>query len=57
MLNTTNTEFSFAEVWFTNQNSKQIEIEANVNVTLIIGYIVQKWDIQLNQNIGNMLRL
>ena len=26
MLNTTNTEFSFIEVWFTDQNSKKLEI-------------------------------
>ena len=37
MLNTTNTEFSSIEVWFTDQNSKQLEIEDNVNMTLIIG--------------------
>ena len=36
MLNKTNAEFSFAEVWFTDQNSKQLEIEHNVNMTLII---------------------
>ena len=37
MMNTVNTEFSFIEVWFTNQASKAIEIEDNVNLTLIIG--------------------
>ena len=37
MLNTTNTELSFIEVWFTDQNSKQLEIEDNVSITLIIG--------------------
>ena len=37
MLNTTNTEFSFVKVWFTDQNSKQLEIEDNVNMKLIIG--------------------
>ena len=37
MLNTTNTEFSSIEVCFTNQNSNQLEIEDNVDVTLIIG--------------------
>ena len=37
MLNKTNTEFLFIEVWFTDQNSKQLEIEDNVNMTLIIG--------------------
>ena len=36
MLNT-NTEFSFIEVWFTDQNSKQLEIEDNGSITLIIG--------------------
>ena len=37
MMNTVNTEFSFVEVWFTNQASKALEIENNVNLTLIIG--------------------
>ena len=37
MLNTTNTEFSSIEVWFTDQNRKQLEIEDNFNMTLIIG--------------------
>ena len=40
MLNTTNTEFLFVEVWFTDQNSKQLGIEYNVNMTLIIGYLL-----------------
>ena len=31
MLNRTNTEFSFIEVWFTDQNSKKLELEDNVN--------------------------
>ena len=37
MLGTTNTEFSFTEVWFTDQNSEPLEIEDNANLTLIIG--------------------
>ena len=37
MLNTTNIEFSSIEVWFTNQNSNQLKIEDNVNISLIIG--------------------
>ena len=37
MMNTVNTEFSSVEVWFTNQLSKALEIEDNVNLTLIIG--------------------
>ena len=37
MLNTFNTEFSYAEVWFTNQASKALEIDNNVILMLIIG--------------------
>ena len=37
MLNTTNTEFSSIEVWFTDQNSKRLEIEDDVNMKLIMG--------------------
>ena len=37
MMNTVNTEFSFVEIWFTDQFSKPLEIEDNVNLTLIIG--------------------
>ena len=37
MMNTVNTEFSSVEVWFTDQASKALEIEDNVNLTLIIG--------------------
>ena len=37
MMNTVNTEFSFVEVCFTDQASKALEIEDNVNLTLIIG--------------------
>ena len=36
MLGTTNTESSFIEVWFTDQNSEPLEIEDNVNLALII---------------------
>ena len=37
MMNTVNTEFSSVEVWLTDQSSKPLEIEDNVNLTLIIG--------------------
>ena len=37
IMNTVSTEFSFAEVWFTDQASKALEIEDNINLTLIIG--------------------
>ena len=36
MLGTTNSEFSFIELWFTDQNSERLKIEDNVNLTLII---------------------
>ena len=37
MLKTTNAEFSFIEIWFTDQNNRPLETEDNVNITLIIG--------------------
>ena len=37
MMNTVNNEFPYIEVWFTDQVSKALEIEDNVNLTLIIG--------------------
>ena len=37
MLETTNAEFSFIEVWFTVQNNRPLEIEDNLSITLIIG--------------------
>ena len=37
MLGTTNTEFSFIKVWFTDQSNESLEIEYNANLTLIIG--------------------
>ena len=40
MVGTINTEFSFIEVWFTDQNSERLEIEYNVNLTLITALIL-----------------
>ena len=37
MLKTTNAEFSFIEIWFTDQNDRLLEIEDDVNITLITG--------------------
>ena len=37
MLKTTNAEFSFIEIWFTDQKNRPVEIEDNVNVILITG--------------------
>ena len=37
ILSTTNTELSFIEMWFTDENSKPLEIGDSVTLTLIIG--------------------
>ena len=37
MMNAANTEFPYVEVWFTEQTSKPLEIEGNINLTQIIG--------------------
>ena len=37
MLKTTNAEFSIIEIWLTDPNNRAVEIEDNVNITLIIG--------------------
>ena len=37
MLKTTNAEFSFIKIWFTNQNNRPLEIEDNMNITRVIG--------------------
>ena len=37
MLKTTNTEFRSIGLWFTDQNNRPLEIEDNINITLIIG--------------------
>ena len=35
MLKVLNSEFSFIEIWLTNQNSKPLEIESKLNMTLV----------------------
>ena len=37
MLKTINTEFSFIEIWFTDQDNRPLEIEDSVNISSIIG--------------------
>ena len=39
-LKTLNLEFSYIEVWCTDQNSKPLDIEDKINITLVINYIV-----------------
>ena len=31
-----NSEFSYCELWFTDQNSKPLEIKDKINITLVI---------------------
>ena len=35
-LKTFNSEFSYIEVWFTDQHSKPVQIEDKINITLVI---------------------
>ena len=35
-LKTINSKFSYIETWFTDQNSKPLEIEDKINITLVI---------------------
>ena len=37
MLKTVNTEFSFIEIWFTDQDNRPLKIEDSVNISLIVG--------------------
>ena len=37
MLKTANAEFSFIEIWFTDQDNRPLEIEDGVNISLIVG--------------------
>ena len=35
-LKTFNSEFSYTELWFTDQNSKPLEVEDKISITLVI---------------------
>ena len=37
MLKATNTEYSFIEIWLTNQNSNPLEMQDSANIMLIVG--------------------
>ena len=45
MLKTTNAEYSFIEIWFTDENNRPLEIEDSVNITLLIGISYYKNEI------------
>ena len=49
MLKANNAEPQSIEVLFTDQNNRPLEIEDNVNITLIIGTGEYKWDFDLIQ--------
>ena len=40
-LKTFNSEFSYIEVWFIDQNSKLLEIENKINITLVVNLNVK----------------
>ena len=51
-LKTFDLEFSYIEVWFTDQNSNPLEIEEKINTTLVINLSIRykKWHaVQFNQ--------
>ena len=39
-LKTFDSEFSYIEVWFKNQNSTPLEIEDKINIPLVISYSI-----------------
>ena len=50
-------KFLYIEVWFTDQNSKPLEIEDKINITLVFNQNVKykKWrDIQFNLEIEHL---
>ena len=51
---TFNSEYEETIVWFTDQNSQPLEIEYRINLTMIIKWILWKWNIQLNPEIEYM---
>ena len=44
-LRTSDSQFSYIEVWFTDQNSNPLEIEDKINTTLVINWSItyKKW--------------
>ena len=46
-LKTTDAEFTFIDVWFTDQENRPIEIEHSVNITLITGVTLGNYHIYI----------
>ena len=40
-LKTFNWEYTYIEVWFTDQNSQPLEIEYGINLTLVIKWVIR----------------
>ena len=40
-LKTFNSEYTYIEVWFTDQNSQPLEIEYGINLTLVIKWVIR----------------
>ena len=55
MLKATNVEFSFIEVWFTDQNNGPLEIEVNVNIILTMRYSLEPRKIKYVKGYGFLL--
>ena len=53
-LKTFNSEYDEIKVWFTDQKSQPLEIEDRINLTIIVKWTLEKWDIQMNQEIEYM---
>ena len=55
MLKATSVEFSFIEVWFTDQNNGPLEIEVNVNIILTMRYSLEPRKIKYVKGYGFLL--
>ena len=54
-MNIVYTEFSFVEVWFIDQASKALEVEDNVNLTLIIIKMSYSTEPRFTNTLKNMI--
>ena len=54
-MKTFDSEFSFIEVWFTDQNSNPLEIEDNISFSFNILVLAKNMDRNIGKNISNNL--
>ena len=45
-LKTFNSEYNEIDGWFANQNSRPLELEDRINLTMVIKWLLWKWDTQ-----------